>query len=337
MDIWIVILLLIVLLALIIPITYARHAVRKFSGSAEYESRKVVIHNASVPGSISYSDFLSGKQEHHIRSYKNWNSNTQIQHIARYAPAAVFADLCKLLLKRVPGKQRLRTINMMYNQTDDQIYKHIGGFMQRNNVERAEGQATELCRAIHRFLYSESEMKNPTFKTYLDIGCGDGSITKLLAECIGAEQVHCVEVKSPPADTTIKYSQPADTGLLEYDDNHFDMITAIMCLHHVKNLDTMVSEIHRILKPGGYLFIKEHDCWTEYDAMLVDIEHCMYINALESQSTVNMDGVVEHYKNFNGWDAALAPLQYITSDYYYTSVRNAISPTRAFIALYKKV
>jgi 2-polyprenyl-3-methyl-5-hydroxy-6-metoxy-1,4-benzoquinol methylase len=45
-------------------------------------------------------------------------------------------------------------------------------------------------------------------------------------------------------------------------DNRVDLITCFVTLHHVPQLDMMLAEIIRILRPGGYLILREHDCKT---------------------------------------------------------------------------
>lgn len=342
---WLLLLLIIILTALVIGMSKVTKRSEKLIVSAGSETmqqsafthRAPVIQDASSPGVIEYSDYLLGARKLRIGRYTDWKSNRQIQTIAKYGNSNAFADLCKLLLKHVPNKQRLSMINMFHNRTDNQIYEAIGRYVNRNESGRSEGQATELCRTLSAYLKSSGvDVHELGVSSYLDIGGGDGGITQHVAEFVGATDVHCVEVKDAPADTHIKYSKP-DAGKLPYPDASFDLITAIMSLHHIQELDVMVSEIHRVLKPGGYLFIKEHDCWNEFDAMLVDIEHCFFIHVLEHQETASMDHVVEHYKNYVGWDATLAPLQYIHGNYYYTNVRNTPSATRAYTCLYQKV
>jgi len=114
------------------------------------------------------------------------------------------------------------------------------------------------------------------------------------------------------------------------------VITAIMSLHHIPNVEQVIKELYRVMKPGGILVIKEHDCWNPADAMLVDIEHCIFINVLEKTSTVDADDVVAHYKNYYGWDETLKPFQYINADYYYNKLHHEINPSRTYMAVYKK-
>ena len=37
------------------------------------------------------------------------------------------------------------------------------------------------------------------------------------------------------------------------------LVTCIMSMHHFRDFPKMTSEIQRVLRPNGYLFIREHD------------------------------------------------------------------------------
>jgi len=53
------------------------------------------------------------------------------------------------------------------------------------------------------------------------------------------------------------YVKPRMDGLLEFPDNSFDMATSLGVLHHIPNVSFVLSEIIRVLKPGGILFLRE--------------------------------------------------------------------------------
>ncbi len=38
-----------------------------------------------------------------------------------------------------------------------------------------------------------------------------------------------------------------------------ELLTAFMVIHHFNDYEAMMNEICRVLKPGGYLFIREHN------------------------------------------------------------------------------
>ncbi|CAF3640011.1 unnamed protein product [Rotaria sp. Silwood1] len=56
-------------------------------------------------------------------------------------------------------------------------------------------------------------------------------------------------------------STTAEIGeYLNLTDNQVDLITCFVTLHHVPHLEPILAEFVRILRSGGYLIIREHDC-----------------------------------------------------------------------------
>lgn len=51
--------------------------------------------------------------------------------------------------------------------------------------------------------------------------------------------------------------------MIYLDDNRVDLVTCFVTMHHVPHLQLIISQIVRILRPGGYLILREHDCKKE--------------------------------------------------------------------------
>jgi len=47
-------------------------------------------------------------------------------------------------------------------------------------------------------------------------------------------------------------------------DNRVDLITAFVTFHHVSQLRKTLNELARILRPDGYLILREHDCKNQH-------------------------------------------------------------------------
>jgi ubiquinone/menaquinone biosynthesis C-methylase UbiE len=97
---------------------------------------------------------------------------------------------------------------------------------------------------------------------YLDIGCGDGSITNAISDkvigTIGAVNIPtCIEY----GDEGVGFNQNVDrqTDITKLSPNNFNFITAFMSLHHIGNVGRMISEISRVTNVGGILIIREHN------------------------------------------------------------------------------
>jgi len=94
---------------------------------------------------------------------------------------------------------------------------------------------------------------------YLDLGCGDGSITVAVGEALGAPCPTCVEVGSPPPGfpESVRRVDAAEMG--ELPAGRFGVVTALMSLHHVPDAKKAVAEVARLVRPGGSVVIREHD------------------------------------------------------------------------------
>lgn len=81
----------------------------------------------------------------------------------------------------------------------------------------------------------------------LNAGCGSRDISDLL-KSYGASEVVNYDIESEIPDAVI--------GSLEkspFEDNSFDAIICNAVLEHVPNVHVVMSELARVLKPGGYL------------------------------------------------------------------------------------
>ncbi|MGF1582329.1 MAG: class I SAM-dependent methyltransferase [Gemmataceae bacterium] len=104
----------------------------------------------------------------------------------------------------------------------------------------------------------------------LDIGCGEGHNTRLLAR-LGAK-MSAVDV----SEVFVQYAQECETeeplGIafqigsaveLPYPDASFDFAASFMCFMDVPETDKVLSEAFRVLKPDAFLqFSIEHPCYN---------------------------------------------------------------------------
>jgi SAM-dependent methyltransferase len=89
----------------------------------------------------------------------------------------------------------------------------------------------------------------------LDVGCGTGEFAERVATELKADVV-AVDISARMVDLTAARgieARVADVQSLPFDDRSFDCVVANWVLYHVPDLDRAVTEIHRVLEPGGHL------------------------------------------------------------------------------------
>lgn len=60
-------------------------------------------------------------------------------------------------------------------------------------------------------------------------------------------------IKGVPVD----YRKPEKSGVIRFDGDTFDFVSCFGVLHHVPNVSFVISEIGRVMMPGGYALLRE--------------------------------------------------------------------------------
>lgn|GEM_PF-406876 len=117
---------------------------------------------------------------------------------------------------------------------------------------------------------------------WLDCGCADGGYTVALAE-LGATQVVGIDIlqerialareraRAHPAVTFLHVAP----GVLPFAPATFDGILLNEVLEHVTDEVQMLQELHRLLRPGGYLVVMSPNRWFPFEGHGMRIGHNM--------------------------------------------------------------
>ena len=101
----------------------------------------------------------------------------------------------------------------------------------------------------------------------MEIGCGQGIGTEVILSRFGARFVHALDLDPEMVDRArlrlgtyiperVKL-EVADVTALPAVDQRYDAVFNFAILHHVPNWQDAVTEIRRVLKPGGRFFFQE--------------------------------------------------------------------------------
>jgi ubiquinone/menaquinone biosynthesis C-methylase UbiE len=105
----------------------------------------------------------------------------------------------------------------------------------------------------------------------LDIGCGPGFVSEELARAVGpAGAVYAMDNSDSAVMMTrrrcAKFAnvqvQTAEATQLPYADAHFDLAVSTQVYEFIRDVQTALSELHRILRPGGRAAIIDTDWQT---------------------------------------------------------------------------
>ncbi|MFP5213655.1 MAG: class I SAM-dependent methyltransferase [Acidobacteriota bacterium] len=101
----------------------------------------------------------------------------------------------------------------------------------------------------------------------LEIGCGRGAGAALILKEFEPAVLHAMDLDVLMLKQAVRYLKPAqrerinvyaaDAVHLPYADGTMDAVFDFGALHHVPNWRRALSEISRVLKPGGTFFVEE--------------------------------------------------------------------------------
>jgi len=94
-------------------------------------------------------------------------------------------------------------------------------------------------------------------KKVLDVGCGPrGSLewASMAQERIGLDPLAKAYLKLGARHHQMRYVAGVAEAL-PFSDGYFDIVSSLNSLDHVDDLDAAISEIARVLKPGGYFLL----------------------------------------------------------------------------------
>ena len=93
----------------------------------------------------------------------------------------------------------------------------------------------------------------------LDLGCGTGELIIERVSAVNKPEIYAVEIDR------IHFKEIKKLGIkviitdlekgLPYKNNYFDIISANQIIEHLVNVDYFMEEIHRVLKPNGYVIL----------------------------------------------------------------------------------
>ena len=185
-----------------------------------------------------------------------------------------------------------------------------------------------LCNLLFANCYNIDK----PLKYYIDIGSGDIVNYDRNCQDLKPRKSKCVNIsdKNRPGCLNLKnYSLP-------FSNNSIDLVTCYMSMHHFTDPHLLFGDIQRVLMPGGYLFIREHDVVNTLSDNLIpylDLMHMMEFIRSGIDITDNITSIYRRYWSRSELDSLLAKFgfQAVSSQQYLARY----NPQRIYHTLYQ--
>jgi ubiquinone/menaquinone biosynthesis C-methylase UbiE len=158
-------------------------------------------------------------------------------------------------------------------------------------------QDRNLTRDLDQQVTS-SRLGDLRFKSILEIGCGTGKNTALLANL--GKRVHALDfseamielARQKSSFDNVKFSL-ADINLRwPQEDQSADLITCNLVLEHISDLSFIFAEAARVLTEGGQFFVSELHPFRQYEGVQAHFKR--------DGETIEIPAFVHHISDFLG-------------------------------------
>lgn len=275
------------------------------------------------------------------------NFNNQMQSLLSLISRFVNYDISTLrsILSITFDKSKNAKNNYVNDLT---IYNKLRENKKPKDPNRKENRNIKRSNELYKYIKDALKTFNKSIGGdqyyHLDYGGNDGSVASEFAKItkLDKSQVFTADVESWLGNKkdnlfqNITYTMLSENQKLPYNSESFNSISLLQVLHHIEFTDFHLKEIYRILKPGGILVIKEHDCDTASTQLLIDIEHMIHeVVEPEVQNLKILNSYAGFYKSFYELDELLKNIgfEFVSDDYNFNTKYN---PTRYYFATYKK-
>jgi SAM-dependent methyltransferase len=120
-----------------------------------------------------------------------------------------------------------------------------------------------------------ADVSVPPDSALLDIGCGSGEATARFGRALGARQLFGLDGSVSQAKAAVERGVRVAIADFErpfpFANARFHVVALNQVIEHIRNLDLFVSELARILHPGGHLLLATPNLasWTNIAALML--------------------------------------------------------------------
>lgn len=176
----------------------------------------------------------------------------------------------------------------------------------------------------------------------LDIGCGDGFVAKVLLSNrklkfdVGID-LSAGEIEYAKKSGSYKKCLVASVYALPFPDNYFATVFSNSVVEHLENLDQALSEMSRVLKPGGQFIITVPSSYLTKYLLGYNFFHILGLNFLANLYGAFFNRLFYHLNLFthHRWQTKLNKysLKLVEHEYYHTKGMIRMHEILAYLAI----
>jgi ubiquinone/menaquinone biosynthesis C-methylase UbiE len=197
------------------------------------------------------------------------------EHVYRAGEAVFDREKVSAIIESGADREIFKLIRTDYQSTSKKV-SPPESYLAR----RAENRASDVMRALG------PARPEPV---YMDFGGADGRITAAVGRRLRfpRNQVLCVDLASWEnmhhdverakfLDQITFVPVEEGTTAIPVASNSVGVSTVLQVLHHMADPEETIRELYRVMRRGGYVFVREHDSEGELDDKMFDIIHNLY-------------------------------------------------------------
>ena len=140
---------------------------------------------------------------------------------------------------------------------------------------------------------------------FLDIGCGEMPYKPLIQQSGGITKYIGMDIENPKYQINVKPDIFWNGTHIPLADNYIDCAMATELFEHLPDINAVLKEIIRILKPGGTLFFTVPFIWPLHDMPQDEYRYTPFSIRRHLEHTGFQ---IDQLQALGGWDASLAQM-----------------------------
>ena len=125
--------------------------------------------------------------------------------------------------------------------------------------------------------------------------------------------------------------------LYDGEDESFDVIISTEVFEHDMFYEKTINNIIRMLKPNGIFILIEHDNYTYFDSMIIEIQHTLFAFFYDNNKDYIKNPLYSRYFNNMEWEFIMNKNEFklLDSGTYINNISESKRYDQQFYAIYK--